>query len=226
MRVLKRLATAVVAAATLAAPTVGGAAVMVATYTGVVSVGYDTTGEFGVKGRYLNGLPFVGVFTYDPAVGQRITFPGIFDDNHSLRPYPLGRPEISTTLTIGGVTQNISADTATLILFQTINFYHNVYYAEDNGADYSNIRLYALRDTTNPSLDESFTIPDAVGFGEFSIHDYDPANGVFTRYVDGQFDVDTVTISAAPEPSAWGLMILGLGLSGGALRSRRRARPA
>ena len=59
---MHRLAKALIAA--VAALTIFGAGsaaatVLLATYTGAISVGFDTTGEFGVTNRDLTGLPFI-----------------------------------------------------------------------------------------------------------------------------------------------------------------------
>lgn len=45
-------------------------------------------------------------------------------------------------------------------------------------------------------------------------------------YSDDNFGDISFNIAAVPEPSAWALMILGFGMVGGALRSRRKVRPA
>ena len=46
------------------------------------------------------------------------------------------------------------------------------------------------------------------------------APGDYSGFMDGQFDF-TIVGSGVPEPGAWSLMIVGLGLAGGALRRRR-----
>ena len=49
-------------------------------------------------------------------------------------------------------------------------------------------------------------------------------NYVRFRSTEQAFEVDNVTITAAvPEPAAWGMMLLGFGLAGGALRRRRQS---
>ena len=40
----------------------------------------------------------------------------------------------------------------------------------------------------------------------------------------GYIWIDNVSLSAAPEPAAWAMMVAGFGLVGGALRSARRRR--
>ena len=45
-------------------------------------------------------------------------------------------------------------------------------------------------------------------------------------YSDDNFGNISFKIAAVPEPSAWALLILGFGMVGGALRTRRKVRPA
>ena len=49
---------------------------------------------------------------------------------------------------------------------------------------------------------------------------FNGAPGDYSGFMNGQFDF-TIVGSGVPEPAAWSLMIVGLGLAGGALRRRR-----
>ena len=51
---------------------------------------------------------------------------------------------------------------------------------------------------------------------------FDNAAGLAAGYEVGAFDLSRDAFSAAPEPSTWGLMILGMGALGALLRRRRR----
>ncbi len=61
---------------------------------------------------------------------------------------------------------------------------------------------------------------DSTAGGEFSIRavNDDAAAG------GNDFAIDNIAVSAAPEPTAWGLMIIGVGMAGGALRAARKSR--
>jgi hypothetical protein len=43
---------------------------------------------------------------------------------------------------------------------------------------------------------------------------------------NGGIVIDDVVVSAAPEPGTWGMMIMGFGIAGAAMRRRRTAKPA
>ena len=61
--------------ALIALPSVSAATTMLATYTGKISSGFDTSGLFGPAGGSLAGKSFTAVFTLDTNDGLRITTP-------------------------------------------------------------------------------------------------------------------------------------------------------
>ena len=79
MRYLAKTAMAAAAALTMISGGVANAAILMATYTGTIRDGYDTTGEFGVVNRYLTSLPFVATYRYDTDLGTRSYVPGFAD---------------------------------------------------------------------------------------------------------------------------------------------------
>ncbi len=101
----------------------------------------------------------------------------------------------------------------------------------DNGMHWQTIVDYTTTpggDTTHPSGDEGILVTvtgnfDSAPGGHFDIRaiDGDSAAG------GNDFALDNISVTAAPEPATWGLMILGVGMVGGALRfSRKSQRPA
>jgi hypothetical protein len=49
---------------------------------------------------------------------------------------------------------------------------------------------------------------------------------IYTGYAafDASGDLETITFAAVPEPESWGLLLVGVGVAGGALRGARRRR--
>jgi hypothetical protein len=223
MRSLVKATMAAAAALTIISGGVANAAVLMATYTGTIRDGYDTTGEFGVVNRYLTGLPFVATYRYDTDLGMRSYVPGFADQLVGVFPYPFGNPSIDSTLTIDGVTQQIPASTTAIFLVQTFDLFHDISSLDPlDAANYQAMRLFVARDTTTPWLEETYPAELLNGGGEFTIRQYDPVNSRFTRSAFGQFTVATLSIQGVPEPQTWAMMIMGFSLAGSALRSRRR----
>jgi hypothetical protein len=69
-------------------------------------------------------------------------------------------------------------------------------------------------------------LPASTGFApqHYGFNLWPRLAGGLTSIAD--FAPDNATLAAAPEPAAWGLMILGFGLLGGAMRRHRRTQPA
>ncbi len=223
-KTMHRLAKALIAA--VAALTIFGAGsaaatVLLATYTGAISVGFDTTGEFGVTNRDLTGLPFIATYRYDTGKGTRSYLPGSADQLYGVFPYPIGNPSLGSTLTIAGVTQPMPSSTAAIFIVQTFDLFHAISSADPlDAANYQAIQLFVARDTATPWLEETYLPERLSGGGEFTIRQYDPVNSRFTRSASGQFQVDTLSIQAVPEPGVWILLMLGFGLAGHMLRRR------
>lgn len=215
-------APAAVAAALVAfsaAP--ASAAIMVATYQGVVAGGDGASNAFGASFSSLSGSAFTATFTYDTELGLR----GPHNGGDYLRGgarYGVESPLIGATFTLNGHNLNFTGsydawtwNGATLVQ----------HVAEDrftqNGVDYVH-RLYL--DLQELSLPGSVDMP-------FSTDTYFWNSGSLQLTANGGQDrssfvliadrIDVTTLSAVPEPMTWGLMITGFGLAGVALRRGR-----
>jgi hypothetical protein len=56
--------------------------------------------------------------------------------------------------------------------------------------------------------------------GHFTIQAVNDASA----FGGNDFAIDNIVVTAAPEPATWGLMIIGVGMAGGALRAARKSR--
>ena len=200
------------AAAAIAAP--AAARHKVATYTGVIAAGTDVAGLFAAAGSDLTGLPFVTVYTYDTALGRRITTP-VNDsiDGGTAQNGNAAEPFSAATLTIGSVTRALPLDFYGIAVVQPGLVEHEVI------GDYDQDDLtYNYLFTPVASLDVNVPPTTGTGGGTFR---FGHGGAVETIDASGSFDTRTLTITGSiPEPAAWAMMVTGFGLVGGAARRR------
>lgn len=196
---------------------------------GRISGSVDELGLFGAAGSSLDGLAYdlklhfqpTGL-SFGPDGGHHGLYGGWSIDPNS------GSPAMIGFLTISGVTVNMLGDeygslticgacttegwfvdetttvTTKLETFVVIN--HNDY----STAPY----LWAQADVA--------CSPEILCSGQFGFEETTLATGAL-KITFGTFVPDYVVVSSAPEPQTWALLIVGLGLSGAAIRRRRHA---
>ena len=225
-------AAAVLLAATLAA-TPAAAVIKVATYTGTVFDGYDTTGEFGPAKTDLNGKTFVGRYVYDTSLGIRSTVAGAKDDVLGGAAYNATTPILLATVTIGGVSRSIDGinlgDAQVSYNYGAAELAANIQTDMSGYLDYqvSSYVGYGGQMLCIPaSLDTSFALVGAIGTQYVQYLQYVSSYSFsgFSYYASAYADVRSLTVTnGAPEPAAWTLMIGGFGAVGAVERRRRVA---
>ena len=237
------LAAACAAAFFVCAP--ASAAIMVATYSGVVATARDDFGIFGAAGagEDLVGKQFTARFRYDTERGLVMNSPGTDyrmgcgmpvicsagtgDDWH----YVFSEhPILSATFFVNGHSRTMAqpyqltdavsstAGNQTLHAVQT----HLPEVGENTEIQYA----AATGDLSQP-FSHSYSGPlypyanCNIGCGAYTLGRLSGQQGQLTSLA---FSVTGLTISAAPEPAIWMVLLSGFGLTGSALRrSRRRA---
>lgn len=201
------------------------AAIMMATYTGIVSTGGDVTGEFGAVWSSLTGHEFEATFTYDTSIGSLGTVPDRSESLHGGPALGGATPLIRATLTINAITADLPLD-GYMQAFAGIGQAQHVVVGSmptqppgANNAGY--INLIALTPGGPWSLLQAVEPFATTGGGNFYIRARDEATAEWVQYAEGQLEVRTYGVSAVPEPGSWALMLGGLGVSGLILRRRR-----
>lgn len=204
------------------------AAIFTATYTGTIAfAGFDTTGEFGNPSQNLEGLPFVATFRYDLNIGDRGIVPGRSDTLVGGFPpsFNFGNPLISASLSINKITQNFFVpDSGFFFVAQTqtgtILHRATLFNPLTPNVQFSLFPIASSDDITS-SLESRYNRISVRGGGSFLIFDCCQPSGEFNRLAQGQFRLETFSVSSSiPEPSSWLLMVLGFGLIGYGLRNR------
>lgn len=196
------------------------------TYSGVLSAGEDALGLFGPAVQ--PGDPMSLAFIYDPDLGLRTTDQGVFDELDTYGAFT-AQGVSRIVFTLDGVsysyTPDIQADVSVGAgLFDlTDPPAFDGFGAAASGMSLGGESAGALMDVAPASpLFTSLTrtgtmIGDGVGYFDTAFN----ADGESDNFI---FEPLAVTISAAPEPSVWTLMITGVGALGFALRRGRRRR--
>jgi hypothetical protein len=229
MRLSALLATAVVAAA---APSFASAAVMVARFEGSVGGIHGAfTNRFGVPPLTVFSGPFVAEFRYDTEGGSAASAP------------PGGEARSAEAILDGWIEWNgggaridIPSSQFGGVTARTNGFSIGAYHYVDNVV-YDTVVINAVF-AHNGDLATPVGAVAATGGGDvFASSNY--ATGVYAidlaGFIEGQgmrLEVTKFSLSeyvessgpsAAPEPTAWALMILGFGGAGAALRRRKPA---
>ncbi len=181
---------------------------------------YDNAHLFG--GGNLEGDFVQAVFVYDTNLGIESTDGSTYDELDGGAAFATASPLISATLFVQQPTTSLVYDYTF-----TPDYYADVYtssaqgYIDDIATSTAGDNTYTyISETSAPaSLSQSYF---GLGYGGGSY--FDPA-GTNTGKLDTiVFDTLEVSVSYVPEPGAWSLMIVGVGLTGAMLRLAGRRR--
>jgi hypothetical protein len=230
MNRVSKFAAAAAVAALMAASSPASATILTATFTGFIASGHDQTGLFGNAGQNLAGLAYVTQYTFD-------TTAGLYDNSYANGEaieggafYGASSP-VTATMTVNGVTLSQTGPYKSYVFRETdvpaISYLAGTLidtpsaFADEDISNYAFVDLAALSST----LATTATLIQ----GDFSFNSFDRTTNTETFDTFGQFSSQgTITISdgstpGVPEPATWGLMIMGFGGAGAALRRRRMA---
>lgn len=230
MTIFSKIAGASTALAITLAASTASAAIVTATYTGMVTgtnLFGDTGGAFDNDGVFgaltdLEGVDFTAVFTFDTSLGQRLTL----SDQDQLvggALFALDSPYLSAILTIEGVDVAFQSDFLAFALVVTNGLDSATLHQVSDGFSFLSAGLqnpFLPLNLTGPfSGDDFANDPDSLLLGEFLVSDGDVARA------HGYLAASHLTISSdpVPEPATWGLMLLGFGGLGVMARRARRA---
>ena len=239
------MAAALAAASAIVTGQAAFAKIVDVTYTGVVASGTDVTGVFGAPGD-LSGAPFTATFRFDlnPALctGDSIgvdCIGGTYNGDAS--------PNLQAQLQVGGTTVTFVGDGLGEIRgFNNLSLGLNPFSEQAQSAthvdstpigddlqiavDVLTLSAYGFNGELPATVGAPFAadLSDEQVNASFSIEDeiYDPQTGdsVASAFAYGQLRPTSLTETveaAVPEPSAWALMLAGVGAVGGLIRRRR-----
>ncbi len=213
-----------------------GAAVYTATYTGEVeyTLTSGTITDFFDGSDVAPGAAFTAVFSWDEADGAFDDSPGSYSNYDGL---------LKATVTVGTSSYTFQSPHGLISQLdgaegensgfghyidglQAPGFAGNVGFGANGGAD-----LVSSWDWRTPAI---YDLTGASTTGSFVLQAYQVLNGNFFEVGFAGASLRPLSlavaregeVSAAPEPGAWALMIVGFGLAGTGLRRRRTATAA
>jgi hypothetical protein len=195
------------------------AAWLTGTYTGhmiVTQAELDFPGIWGADafGNSIIGDSFTASFHWNLADGVTTLAGGQYSNFQS--------PGTATgTFTINGHTYDVPTSGGFANMLRSANFFE-MERTGDPGANSGDFFEVAIIPAIDPHLDKpvdlsAADINPAINLGDVVLA-Y-PGAGILR----GDFMVDSLRISVAPEPSTWGFLVAGFGMMGATLRRRQRA---
>lgn len=226
-----------VALAALLTSSPASAVVKIATYTGTIASGFDSTGVFGTANTDLTGARYVAVYTYDVALAEGRSTGSSWDyiqfgTYFGYYFFPKHTPAISATVTINGVTQSVGgAYRGQILTDATPTVDHLVSESANNGDYWMLNEIYNFAHPTGApgSLNQNFgptAAPGGGGWVNWFQTKLFTGPDIYRAYANFNDDAvytvgDPSVGNAVPEPANWTLMIAGFGMVGGVLRQRR-----
>ena len=181
----------------------------------------DVDGADLFGGGNLEGDQITASFSYSAALGSRSGFGDTYDQLVGGISYFASSPITSATFTIAGYSYTYTPDYSAIAYTQSVAAGAGYGLVEDSAYSLSQDQALVaiVADDAPASLFTSFSSALAPTTGSF----FDPGSTKTGIYDSINFDTISVAVSAIPEPSTWGLMILGVSLVGVTLRRRHRS---
>lgn len=227
-----RIASLALGALMLAVPA-ANAAVMQATFGGMIYSGYDQTGEFGTAGSDLLGLGISWTITYDTSVGNNSSagYEQVSGGTGHVSPSPV----ISSVVTINGQSQSLGTGYSDFVHLADNDVYgYDQFYAQSsesvydcvgdictNSSDYAYAFTYTYLEYLADSLDQPFTVDLSVadyfqGFFQSHAYTYNTFTGEYlnNEYAYAYYTLDRLVVSQVstiPLPASFPLILAALG---------------
>lgn len=201
--------------------------------TGQIASSDDQSGVFGDPGASLVGDAFLAEYVFDTSKGSRLDLSPSLDLLNYSSTSGVSNPLISVALTIDGHTYSFNGlDSNDAFTSRPQGSLFLDAFDQPTGSQSFNASFLGTDASTAnapPSLTTAFST-GATNFPATGVDSYQIAyqDGDTLTQSFGSFDVQHVEsdVSAAPEPAAWLLLILGVGLTGAMLRFDRRKKGA
>lgn len=222
------LIAAPLAALALVWSSAASATILVATYTGTVSSGFDQIGLFGAPDSSLAGEAYVARYTYDTSLGVHDTSLPDFDEVVGGGGCCGIASPISGTLTINGMTQSVFGTVEGFAVTEPLNNFMEDLVHDTNVGNNSTVdnTLQSFVVGYFPAnIDGTLALRNVLNQGAAQFSIFNSLTGASISTSADLTGEGTVQI-AVPEPSTWTLAILGLGGAGAMLRRRRQTAPA
>jgi hypothetical protein len=206
--IMRRIAYTCAAAMWVCFATPASAALVISTYTGTVTSGYDETGEFGTAHTNLGGN-YVAKFTYDTARGTPFLVAGQQDARLGGTSFSAPSPILSATLTINGFTHAFASDYEGIVGVLNTPFISDSHFYAGTAAssehfgslnDSGGLKMQLSNSTAPISLLSAFSgnsDDTGLSYGSFHILNTSIKNGVLTadHAAFGNLDVSSVNIT-------------------------------
>lgn len=219
------------------------AGILTITYKGTVTSGLDETGVFGVPVTDLSGASYVATYVVDTSAAATSYFEPPYLSSISGGNQLGNASPLTATLTINGVSFFTPANDLGLhevqpllqgpIIFQSpgqITDYANQYYQFGTVITFGQLSesIYSYVNSFIPSWNYatpfSYQIDgDDLTSGYFQQQTIDVSTFDYLVYAYANLSPTEVTVSYVPEPSAWALSALSVGLLGSLVRRRRQS---
>lgn len=242
--ILSRALLALSASVVLSGP--ASAAVMMATYSGVITTGFDNDLVFGGR-RNLAGAAFQARFLYDTTLyDNRSVVDGATAHVDLINGQGARAPILSVAVTVNGVTDELGLasrqyDYAALTYDHApgrdLTLSQATAYEQSTGGGYAfyeqAFAYFYSQQQTPLTLDLAFNATPASAPSSMvqvvNQDAYDAARGGYRNHYVFQGAPTSLSIVrlpdpvvAVPEPASWALMIVGFGIAGATLRQPRR----
>lgn len=226
---MRAFLAALLAGVSALAPSTASAAVQIISFEGVLDYGSNWgVSPFGATGTQLGGKTYKVVMSYDPTLFENQGTCGSVPSNQCNFTFTAARP-MTGTFTVGDITQEYTWTDGEFYLSAGGNdqfgFNFNAPVGSFSGSFGDTDLFYPDQTSVNTPIFANFSNL-AVTHGTFQFNPNGFGFGDAPGALSASYTPSVIQPTAAvPEPETWAMMILGIAMMGGVMRTRRRQQP-